>query len=241
MSKKDNKVLNNDYQMERLLNELREFTDEKERLIDISKKMIEEYQDKVKFYEEQIQIKEEYTKGQIFSLIEVDKMKDTKTQKSYQLVSGKITITKDKYNMKLKAEYNENTIPDNFIEVKRSVKWGEYKKTLTIVDNQVVNKETGEIVDNVDIEKVEGGQINLKLVDSFKVNHIEMLGPNDKLPYEMVKPVEQIPVEIAEPNNNLIDSVAVVFGQDDILNNEYFENLINEIDSGVGESEKKDT
>ena len=153
--------MNNDYQMEKLLKELTEFTKEKERLMLVAAQMRDEYQNKINMYQEEILKKEQYTKDVIHSLIDIEEMKDTKTQKSYQLVSGKIIIPKEKYNMKLKAEYNENTIPDNFIEVKRSVKWGEYKKTLAIVDNQVINKETGEIVDNVEIEKVEGGKLKL--------------------------------------------------------------------------------
>lgn len=155
--------MNNDYQMEKLLNELREFKEDKERLMLIAAKMRDEYQDKINMYQDEILKKEQYTKDVIHSLIDIEQMKETKTQKSYQLVSGKITIPKDKYNMKLKEEYDENKIPDKYITVKRSVNWGEYKKKLTIHGNDVINKETGEIVDNVEIEKVEGGKINLKL------------------------------------------------------------------------------
>jgi hypothetical protein len=155
--------MNNDYQMEKLLKELTEFTKEKERLMLVAAQMRDEYQDKINMYQEEILKKEQYTKDVIHSLIDIEEMKDTKTQKSYQLVSGKITISKEKYNMKLKAEYDESKIPDKYITVKRSVDWGEYKKNLTIHGNEVINKETGEIVDNVEIEKVEGGKIKLKL------------------------------------------------------------------------------
>jgi len=155
--------MNNDYQMEKLLKELTEFTKEKERLMLVAAQMRDEYQDNINMYQEEILKKEQYTKDVIHSLIDIEEMKDTKTQKSYQLVSGKITISKEKYNMKLKAEYDESKIPDKYITVKRSVDWGEYKKNLTIHGNEVINKETGEIVDNVEIEKVEGGKIKLKL------------------------------------------------------------------------------
>ena len=160
-NRKDNNM-NNDYQMERLLNELRDFTKEKERLILVATQMRDEYQDKINMYQEEILKKEQYTKDVIRSLIEIDKMKETKTQKTYDLVSAKIIITKDKYDMKLKKEFDENTIPDRFIETKKQIKWGDYKKILKIVDNNVVNIQTGEIIDNVEIKKVEGGQIKLK-------------------------------------------------------------------------------
>ena len=152
--------MNNDYQMEKLLNDLREFTEEKERLISIADKMIDEYQNKINMYNDEILKKEQYTKDVIHSLINIEQMKETKAQKSYQLVSGKIIIAKDKYNMKLK---NENNIPSEFIETKRVVKWGDYKKILKIVDDEVVNIQTGEVEPNVKVEKVEGGEIKLKL------------------------------------------------------------------------------
>lgn len=152
--------MNNDYQMEKLLNELREFTEEKERLISIADKMIDEYQNKINMYNDEILKKEQYTKDVIHSLINIEQMKETKAQKSYQLVSGKIIIAKDKFNMKLK---NENNIPAEFIETKRVVKWGDYKKILKIVDDEVVNIQTGEVEPNVKVEKVEGGEIKLKL------------------------------------------------------------------------------
>lgn len=155
----------NDLQMERLLNELKEFKEEKQRLIDLATKMVEEYQGKINMYQEEISSKEQYTKDVLYSLVDFEKMKETKTQKSYQLVSGKITIPKDKFKMKLKSEYDENNIPNRFIEVKKVVKWGDYKKILKIVEGEVVNIQTGEIVDNVEIEKVEGGKLNLKLGD----------------------------------------------------------------------------
>ena len=152
--------MNNDYQMEKLLNDLREFTEEKERLISIADKMIDEYQNKINMYNDEILKKEQYTKDVIHSLINIEQMKETKAQRSYQLVSGKITIPKDKFNMKLK---NENNIPAEFIETKRVVKWGDYKKILKIVDDEVVNIQTGEVEPNVKVEKVEGGEIKLKL------------------------------------------------------------------------------
>jgi len=155
--------MNNDYQMEKLLVELNEFTKEKERLMLVAKQMIEEYQDKINMYQDEILKKEQYTKDVLHSLVDFEEMKDTKTQKSYQLVSGKIIIPKDKYNIKLKEEYDESKIPNRFIEIKRVVKWGDYKKILKIVDGEVINIQTGEIVDNVELEKVEGGKIKLKL------------------------------------------------------------------------------
>lgn len=159
----DNKNMNNDYKMEKIIKEFKKFKAEKERLILIAEEMKKEYQEKIYEYQDQILHQEKYLKTAIQALIEIDKMKDTKTQKSYELVSGKIIIPKDKYNMKLKKEIDFNEISDKFIEIKKSIKWADYKKTLKIVDGEVINIQTGEIVDNVEVEKVQGGQLNIKL------------------------------------------------------------------------------
>jgi hypothetical protein len=162
-NKNDNKNMNNDYKMEKILKEFKEFKEEKQRLILLAEEMKKEYQEKICEYQEQILSQEKYVKTTIAALIEIDKMKDTKTQKSYELVSGKIIIPKDKYNMKLKKEIDFNEISDKFIEIKKAIKWADYKKTLKIIDDKVINIETGEIIDNVEIEKVQGGQLNIKL------------------------------------------------------------------------------
>lgn len=162
-NKNDNKNnMNNDYKMEKILKEFKNFKAEKERLIKLAEEMKKEYQEKIYEYQEQILSQEKYVKTTIAVLIEIDKMKDTKTQKSYELVSGKIIIPKDKYNIKLKKEIDFNKISDKFIEIKKSIKWADYKKTLKIIDDKVINTE-GEIIDNVEIEKVQGGQLNIKL------------------------------------------------------------------------------
>ncbi len=41
-----------------------------------------------------------------------------------------------------------------FVERKPTLKWGELKKQLTIVDSKVVDTETGEIVQGVSLEAV---------------------------------------------------------------------------------------
>ena len=155
--------MENDYKMEKILKEFKNFKEEKERLIKLAEEMKKEYQEKIYEYQEQILNQETYVKSTLAALIEIDKMKDTKTQKSHELVSGKIIISKDKYNMKLKKEIDFNEISDKFIEIKKSIKWANYKKVLKIIDDKVINLETGEIVDNVEIEKVQGGLLNIKL------------------------------------------------------------------------------
>lgn len=67
---------------------------------------------------------------------------------------------------------------------------------------------------------------NCNLVDSSK--HIHVLGPDDK-----------IPVEMAQTNNNVEVATVENYSNDDILNNTYFNKLIDSV--AVVDNEKKDT
>lgn len=156
----------NDYKMERLINELKEFKAEKQRIIDTSKEMIEFYKLKIEQCNESLGLKLMYIEEQISNLLEFDEMKETKTGYNYVLPSAKIVITKEKFDMKLKNDdLKLEEIPDRFIKTERKVKWGDFKKLLVIDGGNVINTQTGEIVESVEVEKVEGGKINLKLSD----------------------------------------------------------------------------
>lgn len=155
--------MNNDLRMENMIEELKEFKADKERLIDICKAKMAEYAEKIGTYEMEIKTKEEWTKEQLFGMIEQDKMKETKTEFNYKLPSGKVFIKKDKQDIKLKSNYNESEIPERFLKVERSVKWGDFKKILKIEGDQVVNTQTGEILDSVEIEIKKGGNLDIKL------------------------------------------------------------------------------
>lgn len=152
----------NDVNMEMLLVELKEFKDEKQRLIVTCEEMVRQYQEKIEFYKAQIDIKETSVKEQLFGMIEIDKMKTTKTEQNYRLPSGKLFIKKESQFMKLKSKYNEAEIPERFLKVEKSVKWGDFKKILKIDGDCVVNTQTGEIIESVEIETKQAGQLDIK-------------------------------------------------------------------------------
>lgn len=153
---------NNDVEMEKLLIELKEFSDEKERLISNCKEMILMYQEKIAFYHSQLDVKETNIKKQLFGMLDEDKMKETKTEKNYKLPSGKLIIKKKSQSMKLKVDYFDHEIPDRFIKVEKSVKWGDFKKILKIDGDCVINTQTGEILYSVEIEKKPAGTLEIK-------------------------------------------------------------------------------
>ena len=78
--------------------------------------------------------------------------KETKTQKSYKLPSGtlklkKATETFDYNKEKLTEVAESNEDLKDYIKIKKDFDWAEFKKNLIIKDNNIINKETGEIVE----------------------------------------------------------------------------------------------
>ena len=65
--------------------------------------------------------------------------------------------------MKLKPEYDCEEIPDKYLQTNVTVKWSEFKKTLIINGDDVVNKDTGEILKSVEVQTKIGGQLEIKL------------------------------------------------------------------------------
>lgn len=84
-----------------------------------------------------------------FESIPEENKKRTKTLVKYQLPTGTLqkkfkapTYIKNDDEL---LKYAEANAPD-YIEVKKSLKWGEFKKQTKIVNNQVVDVNTGEVL-----------------------------------------------------------------------------------------------
>ena len=75
----------------------------------------------------------------------------TKTQETYRLPTGKLKM---KLAFERMVPDEESLITDfpNFTERTPTLKWGELKKRLQIVDGKVIDTETGEIVQGVSVE-----------------------------------------------------------------------------------------
>ena len=85
--------------------------------------------------------------------------KETKTQESYQLLSGKLVFKKPTQKM----EQDEGTLLDwckinapEYVKTKQSVEWGQIKKCMRIVGDSVIYDATGEIVPGVSLTEVAG-------------------------------------------------------------------------------------
>ena len=81
--------------------------------------------------------------------------KATKTKESYRLLSGTLTRKYGGAQMKQDdaqlVQYLKDSGQLEFIKTEEKPKWGEFKKRLEIMGGSAVDKETGEIVEAVQI------------------------------------------------------------------------------------------
>lgn len=90
-----------------------------------------------------------------FETIPEEFKKKTKTQEKYRLPSGE--IIKKYPNPEIKRDNDKllrwikNNRMNDYLEVKESPKWGELKELTEVVNGQTIIKETGEIVEGVEL------------------------------------------------------------------------------------------
>ena len=132
---------------------------EAQQRLDIFMQALEENKNALK--EKEILAKEKYRQEtEYLAMLLSDYMenlpcKATKTQKSFEFPAGKIVKKLPKFDF----DYDENKVIEEyadteFVENKPRLKWAELKKTLSIIDGKVIDKETGEIIDCVTVKEV---------------------------------------------------------------------------------------
>lgn len=150
-SKKDN-FTEIHVQMDNLVEDFKSITEQIESFMQIRDRKIqavnEQYEEKVGPLNKEL----EYIKAQLRVLADQVPQKEAKTQSKIELLSGSVVIKKPTQTLvadkdKLIEWDKENAMNDYIDEkVVQSFKWKELKADLDIVDGQVVNKITGEIM-----------------------------------------------------------------------------------------------
>lgn len=105
--------------------------------------------------------------AEYFETIDFKDMKETKTQKKYRLPSGdlvlKIKGPQFKRNNKRLSKWLEDNQMDEYVETKKSPKWGDLKEVTKVTNGQVVVEGTGEIVEGVEaIERAPEFKVEVK-------------------------------------------------------------------------------
>jgi hypothetical protein len=142
---------NINYLAEKKVLEFKKNKEEKENLIETCKKIIEEYKEKIYNYENDIKKNQERLKEELFNLIPNNEFRETNTQFKYCIPSGDIIRKKAYKDVKLKEFIEDKDIPIEYLKIKKTIDWINFKKKLEIQNESVINKDTGEIINIVEI------------------------------------------------------------------------------------------
>lgn len=129
-----------------------------QRIIDLAEQEIERLTVRIAEEKAKLDQSTSYLKYQLYQFFRNASVKETKTQESYQLLSGKLVRKKPSQKMvpdkeRLIEMCEANNMPE-FIKIKKDFDWASYKKECEIVGGRVVNVQTGDILDCISVEDV---------------------------------------------------------------------------------------
>lgn len=151
----ENFTINNDKTADWALSQIKEAEDERDRLVTLAKEQIKDLEDRIAELNTKCENETKYLKSLLAMYFETVPHKSTKTQETYKLLSGTLVYKKPS----IKINHNDDELLEfldgsEYVETKKSIKWGEYKKILTIDGNDVIDGETGEVVAACTVEEV---------------------------------------------------------------------------------------
>jgi hypothetical protein len=139
-------------QADELITSIKDFQIEKERFQTIADGRIKNIQEDLKRKNEIIDNSTQFMKDQLRAFFNTVKSKETKTQRSYSLLSGKLVMKK----ASRKIVHDEEELLEwaeqfatSYVEVKevKKLKWAEFKKDLSIESGMLIRIDTGEIME----------------------------------------------------------------------------------------------
>jgi len=135
------------------LRKIKEEEAERDRLINIANDQIADLNNRINQLETQCENKTKFLKGHLSIYFSTVPHKETKTQESYKLLSGSLVMkkatTKILHNDDELVAYLEANEEFDFIKIKKSPDWAEFKKDLAInEEGMVFDKITGEVLDS---------------------------------------------------------------------------------------------
>jgi phage host-nuclease inhibitor protein Gam len=143
------------------LTKIHEAEDERDRLIALAEAQVEDLKNKIEDLKNKCENETGFLKSSLYEYFGTVKSKETKTQKTYKLLAGTLVFKKPSVKINHDDEALLNYLSENdgedFIKIKKSIDWAEFKKTLTISDNgEVIDTELGTVIptDACSVEEV---------------------------------------------------------------------------------------
>lgn len=140
------------------IRKIKEEAEEKDRLISLANSQIDDLKSQIVNLEQNYETKTGYLKGLLSEYFDTVQHKETKTQESYKLLSGSLVMKKPSQRICKDDDslvtYLEKNNLNNFVDVKKSPKWAEFKKQTEIIDGKVIDTASGEVIDCLTVEDV---------------------------------------------------------------------------------------
>lgn len=135
------------------IRQIHEAEDERDRLVSLAEEQIIDLNDRINELKLKCDRDTAYLRSCLIDYFQTVKPKETKTQKSYKLISGTLVFkkpsTKITHDDAKLLEYLENNDGNDFIKLKKSVDWASFKEQLTISDDgEVIDTELGTVIPN---------------------------------------------------------------------------------------------
>lgn len=128
---------------------------ELDRIKTLAESQITKIEEKVAAAERRYENGTRFFTGKLAEYFETVPHKTTKTKHSYRLLSGtlvkKIGGTTMKQDDEKPLDFLKASGNDDMIQTTEKPKWGEFKKGLEVIGSSVILKETGEIVEGVEV------------------------------------------------------------------------------------------
>ena len=148
-------IITDDKKADWALNVIKEASDERDRLINLANEKINDLREQIDAINKSFESDTAYLKSCLFEYFNTVPHKESKTQSSYKLLTGSLVLKKSS----LKIVHDDDKLIEaldgtEYVETKKSLKWGEYKKNLTITDDcTVVDTSTGEVIEACAVEE----------------------------------------------------------------------------------------
>ena len=148
-------VIDDDKKADWAVMQIKEAECERDRLIELANSQIEDLKLKIGEITDKCSRDTAYLKGQLAEYFATVPQKETKTQRTYKLLSGTLVLKKPS----IKINHDDEKLIEwlsetEYVETKKSLKWGEYKKNLTVQGDDVIDIETGEVVEACTVEEI---------------------------------------------------------------------------------------
>ncbi|MDO6353978.1 host-nuclease inhibitor Gam family protein [Caloramator sp. CAR-1] len=140
------------------LDKIREANAEYNRFEMVVNAKIEQLQQALRKAQEKRDREVGFFEAKLREYFETVQAKETKTQKSYTLPSGKLVLKYQQPEFKRDEDTLLNWVENNkpqYVKIKKSVDWSSLKKTVKVVNGMVIDSETGEVIEGVTVEERE--------------------------------------------------------------------------------------